>query len=55
MVVGIFPNDAASIRLVGAMMPEQNDEWTLSRRYMRLEGLQTLSDIALTPTSAVSR
>ena len=42
-VVGIVPNDASIVRLVGAMMLEQNDEWSLNRRYMQLEGLQTLS------------
>jgi putative transposase len=43
-VVGIFPNDRAAVRLVGALMLEQNDEWAVSRRYMSLEGLSTLSD-----------
>jgi putative transposase len=31
----IFPNDASITRLVGAMMMEQNDEWSLNRRYMQ--------------------
>jgi putative transposase len=54
-VVGIFPNDAAIVRLVGAMMLEQNDEWSLQRRYMQLEGLQALSDTAPTRLPAVAR
>jgi putative transposase len=54
-VVGIFPNDASITRLVGAMMLEQNDEWSLTRRYMQLEGLQALSDTVPTRLSAVAR
>ncbi len=54
-VVGIFPNDAAITRLVGAMMLEQNDEWSLNRRYKQREGLQSLCDTALTRLSAVAR
>jgi putative transposase len=52
-VVGIFPNDRAIVRLVGAMMLEQNDEWSLQRRYMQLEGLQSLSDNQSARLSAV--
>ena len=52
-VVGIFPNDAAITRLVGALLLEQNDEWQLQRRYMQLEGLQTLSDNQTARLSAV--
>jgi putative transposase len=52
-VVGIFPNDAAIVRLVGALMLEQNDEWQLQRRYMQLEGLTALSDNQPARLSAV--
>ncbi len=52
-VVGIFPNEAAITRLVGAMLLEQNDEWQLKRRYMQLEGLQSLVDNQTARLSAV--
>jgi putative transposase len=52
-VVGIFPNEAAIVRLVGALMLEQNDEWQLQRRYMQLEGLKTVSDNQMHRISAV--
>jgi transposase-like protein len=44
-VVAIFPNEGAIVRLIGAMLLEQNDEWAASRaRYMSLEKLAQFSD-----------
>jgi putative transposase len=53
-VVGIFPNEAAIYRLVGALLLEQNDEWALQRRYMTLETLAEVGDNPSISLSAVT-
>ena len=46
-MVGIFPNGASMIRLIGAVLLEQNDEWQLQHRYMQVEAMAEL----LTPAN----
>ena len=45
--MGIFPNEAAIVRLVGALLLEQNDEWQLQRRYLQLEACRRSATINL--------
>jgi len=53
-VVGIFPNEAAITRLVGAILMEQSDEWAVQRaRYMTLETMAPVSDNPIIMLSAV--
>ena len=54
-VVGIFPNEDAITRLVGAVLLEQNDEWAVQRaRYMTLESIAPVSDNPTVKLSAAA-
>lgn len=53
-VVGIFLNEAAAVRLIGAILLEQSDEWATQRsRYTTLEAISTVSDTGPVRLSAV--
>ena len=46
-VVGIFPNESAIVRLIGAVLLEVNDEWQLQHRYMQTEAMAELTAAAI--------
>jgi transposase-like protein len=54
-VVGIFPNDAAVIRLVGALLIEQNDEWLVGRRYLSEESISLILEPEIEDSPSLDR
>ena len=53
-VVGIFPTEAAILRLVGMILAEQHDEWQVSKRYFSAESLAKLAPASLVSASTVA-
>lgn len=53
-VVGIFPNDASIMRLIGAVLFEQNDEWQTSSRYMMVEAFAQIDKEEIDPILSIT-
>ena len=53
-MVGIFPNEDAIIRLIGALLFEQNDEWQSQNRYMQVEAFSLIDAAQTDPLLSIT-
>ena len=53
-VVGIFPNEDSIIRLIGAILFEQNDDWQSQRRYMMVEAFSQIDTAQIDPLPSIT-
>ena len=53
-VVGIFPNEDSILRLIGAVLFEQNDDWQSQHRYMMVEAFSQIDTAQIDPLLSIT-